>query len=294
MNKINIEIRFKIAVALTILAFILGIVFAEPLPEEKGINLQLGVGLAMIAAIFGFSILPTIIYELSGPNRRLYLICGSLGLSFIKLSVKVFTSDSGITIQEKHKLGKYMQKEYGTSINEPLTEYLRQNNDFRDNLDSVCKIMLELKISERMDVLFRLFLLCMDDRVYNENEEYALKEIAKALKIGEKRFNIVKKSALKEKGFQSKEQQEQAKQKQSWNFYQMDQLLKMTYNPYLVLGVEQHAANDEVKRAYRNLVKKYHPDKSMMENEDTRKQDSLKILEINEAYEYIKKMRGIK
>ena len=69
---------------------------------------------------------------------------------------------------------------------------------------------------------------------------------------------------------------------------------KQAYNPFVILGIEQNASNEELKNAYRRLVKKYHPDKSMQKDDETRKQDAVKILEINEAYESIKKMRGIK
>lgn len=61
-------------------------------------------------------------------------------------------------------------------------------------------------------------------------------------------------------------------------------------NPYEVLGVSENASDEEIKKAYRELVKKYHPDKYV----DNPLSDlaSEKIKEINLAYDTIMKERA--
>lgn len=58
-------------------------------------------------------------------------------------------------------------------------------------------------------------------------------------------------------------------------------------NPYEVLGVHNHATQDEIKTAYKELVKKYHPDK--YQNNPLADLAQEKLQEINEAYDSITK-----
>ena len=57
----------------------------------------------------------------------------------------------------------------------------------------------------------------------------------------------------------------------------------MINDPYKVLGVDRNASDEEIKRAYRALAKKYHPDRNPGDAEAARK-----MQEVNAAYEQIK------
>ena len=64
----------------------------------------------------------------------------------------------------------------------------------------------------------------------------------------------------------------------------------MNKNPYDVLGVSQNASDDEVKKAYRELSRKYHPDA----NVDNPLADLAeeKFKEVQEAYDEIMRQRS--
>ena len=62
---------------------------------------------------------------------------------------------------------------------------------------------------------------------------------------------------------------------------------------YKSLEIEPSASNDEIKKAYRRMAMKYHPDKVNDLGEDVKKSATEKFRSVNEAYEELKKQRGI-
>lgn len=64
-------------------------------------------------------------------------------------------------------------------------------------------------------------------------------------------------------------------------------------NDYKILEVPKTASNDEVKKAYRKMAKKYHPDKLQGLGEEHLKGAKEKFQSIQTAYENIKKERGM-
>ena len=61
-------------------------------------------------------------------------------------------------------------------------------------------------------------------------------------------------------------------------------------NPYEVLGVREGASEEEIKRAYKELVKKYHPDQYADNPLADLAQEKMK--EINDAYNFLMRNKG--
>ena len=57
------------------------------------------------------------------------------------------------------------------------------------------------------------------------------------------------------------------------------------YDPYAVLGLSRNATDEQIKKAYRSLSRKYHPDANV--NNPHKEQAEEKFKEIQQAYQQI-------
>jgi len=66
-----------------------------------------------------------------------------------------------------------------------------------------------------------------------------------------------------------------------------------TESAYAILEIDRSASDQEVKNAYRNMAKKYHPDRVITHDEALKKGAEEKFKQVQAAYEQIQKERGL-
>jgi DnaJ like chaperone protein len=136
---------------------------------------------------------------------------------------------------------------------------------------SVSKRQVSLQIRQMMDhasrlqLLHFLFGIAKADGMVSEEELRTIQTISGYLGISQKDFEGIKTM-----------------------FY--DQKV----NAYKVLEIEETASDAEVKRAYRAMVKKHHPDRVSHLGPEHQKGAEQKFRQVQEAYEYIQNRRGFK
>jgi len=131
--------------------------------------------------------------------------------------------------------------------------------------DVCAQIRQHVNHASRLQLLHFLFGIAKADGTISDSEVQAIKTIASYLYISTADFESIK--AM---------------------FY------PNTLNAYVVLGISKSASVTEIKKAYRTLAKKHHPDKLQHLGEAQIKGAKEKFLQIQKAYESIQKERGFK
>ncbi len=121
--------------------------------------------------------------------------------------------------------------------------------------------------------------LAATDGLMTEKEELFILNIAKQLKIGKRAYN----SILERHSFITEAE---------WKRKSSAPKMKFTSSSraYKVLGISNNASFEEIKKAYRDLVKIHHPDK--IRSKALKQSAKQQFQVIQEAYETIKKEKG--
>ena len=207
-----------------------------------------------------------------------------LALSLLVLMKVVMITDRKIQKQERAFLKVFLLTEFGVEASDIGIKAFTKINLYerKYKLKDICsQIYSNTKAEDRIQLIYLLFDVANADKVITKEEELRIRDISKRLKIPEKDYLSVKAMYVKERRY---------KQQRT---YVRNNTLQIK-NAYIILGVNEKCTNGELKKAFRKLAVKHHPDKfahlgkAQMDIADER------FTKILAAYELIKKKRGMK
>lgn len=184
----------------------------------------------------------------------------------VVLSASVMRADGKVLKSELEYLKRFFSQQFGPSFTQ---EHLQTLKHFLDGgaipLEQVCSdIRQRTQVEIRIQLLHFLFGLAKADGHVADAEINVIRNIATLLEIPTVDFESVKNM-----------------------FY------RNVNSDYAVLGIESTATEEEIKKAYRQMAIRYHPDKVASMGEEYQKGAKEKFQKIQEAYENIKRSRGI-
>ncbi len=191
---------------------------------------------------------------------------GDFNISLLILSASVMKANGKVKKSELAYVKQFLLHQYGEAKAKQLLLTLKDILDKEIPLvDVTDQISNNMRGALRLQLMQYLFGIAKADGLVDDKEYQLLEQIARGLRIENNEFNSLK--AM---------------------FY------TNSASYYDVLNLSKSANDDEVKKAYRKLAVEYHPDKVANLGADHQEASKIKFQKILEAYENIKKERGIK
>lgn len=183
------------------------------------------------------------------------------------LSAEVMKADGKVLKIELEYVKAFFKQQFGPQFS---THHLQTLKQFLDSdsipLERICQdISSRTQEEVRVQLVHYLFGIAKADGHVSDVEIQTLQRIATLLRVPHVDFESVKNM-----------------------FY------RNINSDYSILGIESTATDDEIKKAYRKMAVRYHPDKVAQMGEEYQKGAKDKFQQIQEAYDNIKKQRNIK
>ncbi len=189
---------------------------------------------------------------------------GDFAASLLVLSAAVMKSDGKVLKSELDFIKRFLSNQFGEQNAQQQILLLQQILKQDIPLHDVCiQIKQYMPHSERLQIIHYLFGISKADGHVHELELQTIHTIANYLGVSAADFNSLKAMYFKD-----------------------------VNSDFLILEITSSATNEEIKKAYRKMAVKFHPDKVAALGEDVQKAANEKFQKVQNAYENIKKQRG--
>jgi DnaJ like chaperone protein len=190
---------------------------------------------------------------------------GDFGMSLLILVAAVMKVDGKIVVSELDYVKQFFVRQFGQ---ESAKQALVMLKDILKQEIPVKEVCLQIKgnmdYSSRLQLMHLLFNISLADSEIHVSEIQLIEKISVYLGVAPGDFLSIKNMFIPE-----------------------------TDSSYKILEIDPSSSNDEVKKAYRRMAMKYHPDKVSHLGDEYRRTADEKFKKVNEAYEKIKKERNM-
>jgi DnaJ like chaperone protein len=213
-----------------------------------------------------------IIYSSELPFRRSYL-----SEAYVRLAALFIRADTVETRQKVQYIRAHFQKYFPSEIDE-LSEQLTRAYKVSLDLKGIGQWMkAKMSYDQRVQVLYFLMGLTFVDGSMNGAESALIRQMVEVLEITPKDYQSILGM------YQQRHQRTEDPGK-----YNNQSAIKLCCE---ILGVSEHAAMEEIKKAYRQMAKKHHPDRFATEGSEQQRLAQERFQEIQRAYEILEKLR---
>lgn len=191
---------------------------------------------------------------------------GDFGVSLLVLIAAVMKADGKVLKIELDYVKKFFTKQFGPEKTQEQLLVLKEILKKDIPLQEVClQIRTYTLYPARLQLLHLLFGVASVDGEISVDEVNIITQIASYLGIKPADFVSIKAMFLKE-----------------------------VDGDYKILEIDKNVSDEEVKKAYRKMAVKYHPDKVTHMGEEYVKSAQQKFQKVKDAYDNIKMQRGMK
>ncbi len=181
-------------------------------------------------------------------------------LTVKNISTQLFGIENAVFIMQKYK--NYVENGFNSY-----------------DLEEVCeKVLYNLNHQSKIYIISILFTIIKAKDTFTPEEIYTIQSISRDIGISGYEFESML-NHFKSGSFRGQN-------------YSQSRVYKI--DPYQVLEIDKNVENEDIKKQFRKLSKKYHPDVTTNLSENEQKETEIKMKEIINAYEIIKKERGFK